>query len=74
MDMTEPGITTLTLLCNDKLFDYRSQLAEQTAELERMQQRWLLLEASFDHIQSDSDASNTLQPMFKHSPPDTPTP
>jgi len=73
VDATEPGIT-LTLLCNNEPYAYRLQLTEQTSELEWMQQSWLMLEALFNCIQSDSDASKHPQSPSNHSTPDAPTP
>jgi len=62
VDATDTGKTTLTPLCDNESYDYRSRLAQQTEELERMQASWLLLEASFDRIHSDSDASKQQSP------------
>jgi len=73
VDVMEPGKTTLTPLCNDETYDYRWRLAKQTTELEWMQASWLLLDASFDRIQLDSDASTQPSPS-NHSTPDSPTP
>jgi len=74
VDATEHSITTLTPLCDNESYDYRSWLAEQTAELDWMQQSWLLLDASFDCIQLGLDASKHPQPPSNHLPPATPTP
>jgi len=73
VDVTEHGKTTLTPLCDDESYDYRSRLAQQAEELERMQASWLLLDASFTHTQSGSDASTQPSP-YNPSTSESPTP